>query len=76
MKIVKDKVQFTCLADLKIKEDEAFLINVECLIDHRRIMLQVKQRPQNPKNDKIADKIEAEYNSEFLTELKKLIKND
>ncbi len=61
-----------CLIEVKFLQDEDFVVLAECLIDHQRIWLKVRQRPSNLLLMDLANRIETKYNQEFLSELKSL----
>ncbi len=57
-----------------ISDHQDLTIRVECLIDHGRIWLSIKEKSKNPDLKEIIDRIETNYNSEGLAEMKLIYK--
>lgn len=58
-----------CLMILKTELDKDFELSVECLIDHQRVMLQVRQSAATKELDRVARQIIKQYDTELKSEL-------
>ena len=61
-----------CLMTLKTELDKEFELSVECLIDFKRVMLQVKQSAETKEVERIAKRIIKQYDNELKVELDKI----
>lgn len=58
-----------CKIEIKFEKDQNFIILLECLIDFGKVWLKIKNRPSNPSLKSMANKIESNYNTEWLCDL-------